>query len=78
MPTIRMVLEKTVMKTPLTLVTDNSRRSYHVRPSVYPSINGPVNTYRVIFFQWLFQPIQCPGLLFSSVIIFSQTVGLLR
>jgi hypothetical protein len=29
------------------------------------------------FFQRLFQPIQGPGLLFSSVIIFSQTVGLL-
>jgi hypothetical protein len=29
------------------------------------------------FFQWLFQPIQIPGLLFSSVIIFSHTVGLL-
>jgi hypothetical protein len=27
------------------------------------------------FFQWLFQPIQGPGLFFSSVIIFSQTVG---
>jgi hypothetical protein len=30
-----------------------------------------------IFFQWLFHPIQDPGLLFSSVIIYSQTVGLL-
>jgi hypothetical protein len=29
------------------------------------------------FFQWLFQPIQGSDLLFSSVIIFSQTVGLL-
>jgi hypothetical protein len=28
------------------------------------------------FFRWLFQPIQGPGLLFSSIIIFSQTVGL--
>jgi hypothetical protein len=30
-----------------------------------------------IFFQWLFQPIEGPGLLFSSVIIFSQTVWIL-
>jgi hypothetical protein len=28
-------------------------------------------------FQWLCQPIQGPGLLFSSIIIVSQTVGLL-
>jgi hypothetical protein len=27
------------------------------------------------FFQWLFQPIQCPGLLFSSVTIFFFTDG---
>jgi hypothetical protein len=34
--------------------------------------------YRDIFFlQWLFQLIQGPGLLFSSVIIFTQTTGLL-
>jgi hypothetical protein len=32
----------------------------------------------VVLFQWLFQPIQGPGLLFSSVIIFTQTVGRLR
>jgi hypothetical protein len=31
----------------------------------------------VFFFQWLLQPILDPGLLFSSVIIFSQRVGLL-
>jgi hypothetical protein len=31
----------------------------------------------VSFFQWLFQPIQGPGLLFSSVIICTQRVGLL-
>jgi hypothetical protein len=36
-----------------------------------------VTSYQPIF-QWLFQPIQGPGLLFSSVIIFTQTVGLLR
>jgi hypothetical protein len=30
-----------------------------------------------IFFQWLFQPFQGPNLLFSSVIIFLQTAGLL-
>jgi hypothetical protein len=29
------------------------------------------------FFRWLSQPIQSPSLLFSSLIIFSQTVGLL-
>jgi hypothetical protein len=29
------------------------------------------------FFQWFFQLIQGPGLFFSSVIIFTQTVGLL-
>jgi hypothetical protein len=28
------------------------------------------------FFKWLFQPIQGPGLLFSSVIVLSQTAGL--
>jgi hypothetical protein len=30
-----------------------------------------------IFFQWSFQHIQSPGILFSSIIILSQTVGLL-
>jgi hypothetical protein len=33
--------------------------------------------WKFFFFQWLFQPVQGPGLLFSSVIILSQTVGLL-
>jgi hypothetical protein len=31
----------------------------------------------MFFFQWLFQPVQGPGLLFSSVIFFTQTAGLL-
>jgi hypothetical protein len=30
-----------------------------------------------IFFQWFLQILQGPGLFFSSVIIFTQTVGLL-
>jgi hypothetical protein len=28
--------------------------------------------YKLLFFQWLFQPIQDPGLLFSSMIIFHR------
>jgi hypothetical protein len=33
-------------------------------------IPSSVHIFQVLFFfQWLFQPIQCPGLLFSSVII---------
>jgi hypothetical protein len=35
------------------------------------------NIVKAYFFQWLLQPIQGPGLFFSSVIIFTQTVGLL-
>jgi hypothetical protein len=34
------------------------------------------NVWRSEFFQWLFQSIQGPGLLFSFVIFFTQMVGL--
>jgi hypothetical protein len=46
---------------------------------LFDCINSITDSYScwVFLFQWLFQPIQGHGLLFSSVIIISQTVGLL-